>query len=220
MEWVRDRSLTLVLMAMFLLSLVGQLVSGLDEYQRHAEEARSVSGCDVGLCHDGPPLGGDGRELGERVPADGDVRPADDVPRAEGLAGIAAASTCEELVDAIRGTSPIDPRAVAGATRRLGAAAVRELARPRVRAAVPGVVGGPRGRAGLRDYADDQVPHGQPAADVPEYMASPRFWFESFQNWQSEFLSLAAMVWLAVYLRQRYSPESKPVHAPHSETGR
>jgi membrane protein implicated in regulation of membrane protease activity len=46
------------------------------------------------------------------------------------------------------------------------------------------------------------------------------FWFESFQNWQSEFLAIASMVWLAVYLRQRWSPESKPVHAPHSETGR
>jgi hypothetical protein len=46
------------------------------------------------------------------------------------------------------------------------------------------------------------------------------FWFESFQNWQSEFLAIAAMVWLAVYLRQRWSPESKPVHAAHDETGR
>jgi hypothetical protein len=49
---------------------------------------------------------------------------------------------------------------------------------------------------------------------------SSRFWFESFQNWQSEFLAIASMVWLAVYLRQRWSPESKPVHAPHAETGR
>jgi hypothetical protein len=40
------------------------------------------------------------------------------------------------------------------------------------------------------------------------------------QNWQSEFLAIASMVWLGVYLRQRYSPESKPVHAPHDETGR
>ena len=53
-----------------------------------------------------------------------------------------------------------------------------------------------------------------------DYLTSSRFWFESFQNWQSEFLAIASMVWLAVYLRQRWSPESKPVHAPHSETGR
>jgi hypothetical protein len=42
--------------------------------------------------------------------------------------------------------------------------------------------------------------------------------FESFQNWQSEFLSLAVMV-VSIFLRQRSSPESKPVDAPHRETG-
>jgi hypothetical protein len=52
-----------------------------------------------------------------------------------------------------------------------------------------------------------------------EYLASPQFWFESFQNWQSEFLSLVAMVVLSIYLRERGSPESKPVDAPHSHTG-
>ena len=52
------------------------------------------------------------------------------------------------------------------------------------------------------------------------YMATSRFWFESFQNWQSEFLSVFAMVVLSIFLRQRSSPESKPVHAAHSETGR
>jgi len=46
-----------------------------------------------------------------------------------------------------------------------------------------------------------------------------RFWFGR-SDWQSEFLAIAAMVWLAVYLRQRWSPESKPVHTAHEETGR
>ena len=68
---------------------------------------------------------------------------------------------------------------------------------------------------GFKEFADDQSEHGQQVPDFSAYLASPRFWFESFQNWQSEFLSIALMVWLAVYLRQRYSPESKPVHAPH-----
>jgi hypothetical protein len=62
--------------------------------------------------------------------------------------------------------------------------------------------------------------HGQAPGTLLEYAASSRFWFESLQNWQSEFLSVGAMVWLGVYLRQRGSPESKPVHAPHGETGR
>ena len=73
---------------------------------------------------------------------------------------------------------------------------------------------------GFAVYATDQLSHGQVRPSLTEYVTSPQFWFESFQNWQSEFLSIALMVWLAVYLRQRYSPESKPVHAPHSETGR
>jgi hypothetical protein len=73
---------------------------------------------------------------------------------------------------------------------------------------------------GAAEYRSDQQLHGQPAGGLIEYVSSSRFWFESFQNWQSEFLSVAAMIWLAVYLRQRRSPESKPVHAPHAETGR
>ena len=69
-------------------------------------------------------------------------------------------------------------------------------------------------------FAADRAEHGGPAPALADYLTSARFWFESFQNWQSEFLSIAAMVWLAVYLRQRWSPESKPVHAPHDQTGR
>ena len=52
-----------------------------------------------------------------------------------------------------------------------------------------------------------------------EVMTEGRFWFESFQNWQSEFLSVAAIVFFSIYLRQKGSPESKPVDAPHDETG-
>ena len=51
------------------------------------------------------------------------------------------------------------------------------------------------------------------------YLARSQFWFESLQNWQSEFLAVGAIVVLTIFLRQRGSPESKPVHAPHSETG-
>jgi hypothetical protein len=46
-----------------------------------------------------------------------------------------------------------------------------------------------------------------------------QFWFESLQNWQSEFLAVAAIVLFTIFLRQRGSPESKPVHAAHSFTG-
>lgn len=52
------------------------------------------------------------------------------------------------------------------------------------------------------------------------YMTTSRFWYESLQNWQSEFLAVLALVVLSIYLRQAGSPESKPVHASHSSTGK
>ncbi|MVA18942.1 hypothetical protein GOZ94_08180 [Agrobacterium vitis] len=61
--------------------------------------------------------------------------------------------------------------------------------------------------------------HGHPAQSIMQHLASMQFWFESFQNWQSEFLSTAVIVVLSIFLRFRGSPESKPVAAPHSETG-
>ena len=73
---------------------------------------------------------------------------------------------------------------------------------------------------GLAEYNDEQAAHGQPRVALSSYMAGSRFWFESFQNWQSEFLSLAGMVIATIWLRQRGSAESKPVHAPHDDTGR
>ena len=73
---------------------------------------------------------------------------------------------------------------------------------------------------GFAEYRDDQALHGHHVDSIVDYVTSSRFWFESFQNWQSEFLSVGVVIWLAVYLRQRGSPESKPVHAPHEETGR
>lgn len=56
--------------------------------------------------------------------------------------------------------------------------------------------------------------------DVITYLFQPNFWFETFQNWQSEFLSVAAIVFFTIYLRQKGSPESKPVDAPNMETGK
>ena len=73
---------------------------------------------------------------------------------------------------------------------------------------------------GAQVYNDEQAEHGESErVTTIEYLATTRFWFESFQNWQSEFLSIAAMVYLTIYLRQKGSPESKPVDAPHTETG-
>ena len=74
--------------------------------------------------------------------------------------------------------------------------------------------------AGARKYNQEQREHGVAANEtVLSYLKVPQFWYESFQNWQSEFLAVLAVVTLSIRLRQWGSPESKPVHAPHSETG-
>jgi hypothetical protein len=73
--------------------------------------------------------------------------------------------------------------------------------------------------SGAADYSEDQLTHGQPAVSLLEYVGTSRFWFESFQNWQSEFLAVAVLVGASVYLREKGSPESKPVAEPHYETG-
>ena len=71
---------------------------------------------------------------------------------------------------------------------------------------------------GAVHYNEERLTHGEPPVTTAAFMTSSQFWFESFQNWQSEFLSLAAMVVFTIYLRQRGSPESKPVDAPTWET--
>lgn len=68
---------------------------------------------------------------------------------------------------------------------------------------------------GAGAYNNEQMLHGQPTVSTWDYLVSAQFWFESLQNWQSEFFSIGAMVFLTVFLRQRGSPESKPVAAPH-----
>jgi hypothetical protein len=74
--------------------------------------------------------------------------------------------------------------------------------------------------SGARKWNEEQRAHGSAeTVGTLAYMATPQFWYESFQNWQSEFLAVLTIVVLSIWLRQWGSPESKPVHAPHSETG-
>jgi hypothetical protein len=74
-------------------------------------------------------------------------------------------------------------------------------------------------RGGAREYSQEQLDHGGQAMSMTTYMGTSRFWFESFQNWQSEFLSVGVLIVLSIFLRQRGSPESKPVAEPHWKTG-
>jgi hypothetical protein len=72
---------------------------------------------------------------------------------------------------------------------------------------------------GAREYSQEQLAHGGRAVSTAEFLRTSEFWFQSFQNWQSEFLAVFSLVVLSIVLRQRGSPESKPVAAAYSETG-
>jgi hypothetical protein len=72
---------------------------------------------------------------------------------------------------------------------------------------------------GAHEYSSEQEEHGGSRVTTVGYVQTSEFWFQSFQNWQSEFLAVGSIVVLTVFLRQQGSPESKPVHAPHRATG-
>ena len=73
--------------------------------------------------------------------------------------------------------------------------------------------------AGHAAYNAAQLRAFQDPLGFRAYLAAPDFWNRTLQNWQSEFLAILSMALLSIYLRQRGSPESKPVGAPHSATG-
>lgn len=70
-----------------------------------------------------------------------------------------------------------------------------------------------------RHAAEKAAGDGMPAPEFVGYLGNPQLWFESFQNWQSEFLSTAILVVLGITLRERASPESKAVGDPDEKTG-
>jgi hypothetical protein len=72
---------------------------------------------------------------------------------------------------------------------------------------------------GWRTHNETQVEHGDTTLSWLQYLGSADFWETTLQNWQSEFLAVGSMVVMSIYLRQRGSPESKPVGLPHEVTG-
>ncbi|GAA1404069.1 DUF6766 family protein [Catellatospora coxensis] len=72
---------------------------------------------------------------------------------------------------------------------------------------------------GAAEYNEQQALTGRPPVSTLEFLGSSDFWFQSMQNWQSEFLAVGALIVLSIFLRQHGSPESKPVTAPHRQTG-
>ena len=219
MGWIRDRALTIVLMGMFLLFLVGQFLTGLHEYNASQQDhQRAPIGMSAYL------MTGHWWEAVFENWESEFLQMAVFVLLTTVLVQKGSPESRrphqKELVDA-------NPRDFADAPDapwpvRRGGWILRlyehSLGLVFVLLFLIAWVGHALG--GFADFADDQVTHRLPRPAFTDYLTSARFWFESFQNWQSEFLAIASMVWLAVYLRQRWSPESKPVHAPHAETGR
>lgn len=72
--------------------------------------------------------------------------------------------------------------------------------------------------AGHSAYNEQQLAQLQEPVTAQGYLMKPDFWDRTFQNWQSELLAVGSMAVLSVYLRERGSPESKPVGTPHRET--
>jgi len=73
---------------------------------------------------------------------------------------------------------------------------------------------------GTAEYNEEQaLQSGAPAINAWHFLGTSDFWFQSMQNWQSEFLAVGCLVVLSITLRQHGSPESKPVTAPHDQTG-
>jgi hypothetical protein len=72
---------------------------------------------------------------------------------------------------------------------------------------------------GWSEFNSDQITHHEPTVSWLGYLGTANFWEATLQNWQSEFLAVGSMAVLSIYLRQRGSPESKPVGAAHDATG-
>jgi hypothetical protein len=72
---------------------------------------------------------------------------------------------------------------------------------------------------GLAEWNEERTEHGESPETLVAFLQDPEFWFQSFQNWQSEFLAVLSIVVLSIFLRQHGSPESKKVDDPNWKTG-
>lgn len=222
-KWVRSHSLSIAALVLFAFAMVGQVLAGRAEYnadqQAHGGEPVSLSRY-FGTGHFGEATLENWESeflqmavfilltafLVQRGSAES--RKPDDDPQAG-----------KEPIDEDPGKHRNDPRApwpvrrgglaLALYRNSLGLVLFLLFAGSFYGHAVTGAV----------DYSEEQAEHGEPGASTLQYVGTSRFWFESFQNWQSEFLSVFALTVLSIWLRQQGSPESKPVHAPHEQTG-
>ena len=219
-KWLADQSLTVCFLAIFLLSLVGQSVAGFAAFN---QEQRS---------HDEPPISY-GRYL---VSSDfgGNVM---ENWQSEFLQFtlIIVATVWLTQRGSTESKKPEEAGPESDADARVGehapadAPAWAKLRGWRLRVyenslglAMLGIFLGAwfvQSLANRVQFNDEQAAHGEAAVSWFAYLREADFWNRTLQNWQSEFLAVATMAAFSIYLRQRGSPESKPVGAPHAETG-
>jgi hypothetical protein len=217
-NWIRDRALTLARLALFLVFLLGQLAAGLAEYNETGHEQGLPAITLSGYLQKGHPY----EALFENWESEFLQMAAFVLLTTVLIQKASPESRRPNVIEPV----DIDPRRFADDPQapwpvRRGGWVLRLYEHSLGLAFVLLVLLSWVGHAvgGYAEYRDDQLLNRHPAPAFADYLASSRLWFESFQNWQSEFLAVASMVWLSVYLRQRSSPESEPVHAPHQEGG-
>lgn len=213
-DWVHDRALTLALMAFFAIFLAGQVVAGFYEYNesKHEHGETSVSAAQYLVTG----------HLWESIFENWESEFLQMAVFVLLTTVLIQKGSPESRRPHVRELVDVDPRGHAADPDvpwpvRRGGWVLRLYENSLGLAFVVLFLLSWAGHAmgGYLDFSDDRVTHGLTKPSFQQYLQSAQFWFESFQNWQSEFLAMASMVWLSVYLRQRYSPESKPVHAPH-----
>ena len=216
MNWWRDRSLTLSLLALFAVATVGQLLTGRQEFN----EERKVHGQPAVTMRGYLATGHPWEALFENWESEF-LQMAAFVLLTTRLVQKGSPESRRRGVIESFDADPRSHRDAPGAPWpvRRGGIALALYEHSLSLALLLLFVGSWAGHAvaGYATFTADQLGHAQAIPGPMAYLWSPRLWFESLQNWQSEFLSIAAMVWLSVYLRERGSPESKPVHSSHDD---
>ncbi|HEX8573832.1 MAG TPA: DUF6766 family protein [Allosphingosinicella sp.] len=214
---LKDNGLTIVLMLLFLVTIVGQWIAGWqvenEELSRHGEEAISLLGYTADPAFLSSVFENWESEflqmsayvvltamLIQRGSAES--RDPDDPPRDSDLEKQAGSRDAPAILRAGRLARALYARSLGIALFALFLLSFLLHWRNSAAAA-----------------AAEARQHGEPAVGAIAYLGQPQLWFESFQNWQSEFLSTAILIVLSIWLRQRESPESKAVAAPNEATG-
>jgi hypothetical protein len=215
-KFVRENSLTLVMTGLFLFALVGQIVAGSAEYNEaqidHGERPVSI-GEYLTTGHFGEAVfenwESEFLQMGLFVLLTVSLRQKGS-PESKSVDGD---EDVDRTPDPKRPGAPWPIRAGGLASTIYAHSLVLALFALFAMSFVLHVV------TGAAADSTEQIAHGGSAVSPLEYLTTSRLWFESFQNWQSEFMSIGALVVLSIFLRMKGSPESKPVDAPSAKTG-